>query len=299
MYKKFKKIKEKGQTFVEYGVVIAVVACIAIAGLASAGNSINNKVTAMTGGSTEEPQSGTIYWGIGGDAVLTVSSKELVAAEKAMLGGQFESSSTVRDPFLHSFGDADGFRLGIRGVVIKDKIAPVSTEAWFQSMQGICSIKGIENLDTSKDTNMNSMFLGCHSLTSLDVSHFNTSNVTDMGSMFQGCFESNYSPTSFDVSNFDTGKVTDMSGMFSGCKSLTSLNVSSFNTNNVTDMSFMFSGCNCLTSLDVSHFSTSNVTDMSYMFYYCSKLTSLDTSKFIINAGTDTSDMYTGCPAHS
>ena len=38
----------------------------------------------------------------------------------------------------------------------------------------------LASLDTSKMTNMNRMFLGCNSLTSLDLSNFNTSNVTSI-----------------------------------------------------------------------------------------------------------------------
>jgi len=43
------------------------------------------------------------------------------------------------------------------------------------------------SLDTSLITNMNSLFNGCSSLKSLDLSVFNTSSVSDMGSMFYGC----------------------------------------------------------------------------------------------------------------
>ena len=56
---------------------------------------------------------------------------------------------------------------------------------------------------------MSSMFDGCRSLTSLDLSHFDTSQVTSMGSMFDGCS----SLTSLDLSHFDTSQVTSMGSM--------------------------------------------------------------------------------------
>jgi surface protein len=63
---------------------------------------------------------------------------------------------------------------------------------------------------------MKYMFLGCSSLTSLDLSNFNTSSVTDMYGMFYNC----YNLTSLDLSNFDTSKVTDMKSVFHGCSNL-------------------------------------------------------------------------------
>ena len=67
-----------------------------------------------------------------------------------------------------------------------------------------------------------------------------------MSTMFSGCS----SLTSLNLSNFNTNNVNNMSHMFSNCSSLTSLNLSNFNTNNVTDMRSMFYNCSSLTSLD-------------------------------------------------
>ena len=149
----------------------------------------------------------------------------------------------------------------------------------------------LSSFNTSKVTKMNSMFSNCSSLTSLDVSNFDTSNVTKMYSMFGDC----NSLTSLDLSNFNTSKVTDMNGMFAYCRSLTSLDVSNFDTSNVTNMSTMFSSCSKLTNLDLSNFNTSNVTSMRQMFYYCSSLTSLDVSNFNTSNVTNMSTMFSSC----
>ncbi|MBR7018953.1 MAG: BspA family leucine-rich repeat surface protein, partial [Prevotella sp.] len=72
------------------------------------------------------------------------------------------------------------------------------------------------------------------------LQYLNTSNVTDMSSMFSGCS----SLTSLDLSGFDTGKVTDMSNMFSGCSSLVTIIVGDgWNTSSVMASSSMFEGC--------------------------------------------------------
>ena len=140
-------------------------------------------------------------------------------------------------------------------------------------------------------TDMTYMFMGCFSLTSLDLSHFDTSNVTDMSYMFKECDKL----TSLDVSGFNTSKVTNMSQMFRSCNALASLDLSHFNTSNVTDMYSMFWGCRSLTSLDLSGWNTSNVTNMSYMFRDCSKLTSLDLSGWDVSSVTTMRDMFNGC----
>ena len=92
---------------------------------------------------------------------------------------------------------------------------------------------------------MSSMFNGCASLRSLDLSHFNTDGVTDMHSMFSDCS----SLVSLDLSSFNTTSVTDMDSMFSDCSSLVSLDISNFDTSNVEKMSEMFINCSALTTI--------------------------------------------------
>ena len=143
------------------------------------------------------------------------------------------------------------------------------------------------NIDTSKVTNMNSMFAGCSSLTTvplLDTSNvtsmfnmnsncsrlttiplFNTSKVTNMSNMFNGC------SSLTTVPQFDTNNVDITSQMFGGCSSLTTIPL--LNTSNVTNMNNMFNGCSNLTTIPL--LDTSNVTTMNYMFMSCSKLESL------------------------
>ena len=98
----------------------------------------------------------------------------------------------------------------------------------------------LSSMDTSKMTNMNSMFFYCTDLTTLDVSNFNTSKVTDMNSMFYCCS----GLTTLDVSNFNTSKVTNMVSMFDGCAGLTTLNLGTFDMGKVTSRSDMFNEIN-------------------------------------------------------
>ena len=83
----------------------------------------------------------------------------------------------------------------------------------------------LSGLDTSAVTKMSSMFSGCSSLASLDLSCFDTRSLADdkyrpsMSSMFSGCA----SLQAVDLSSFDTSSVTDMSSVFNGCESLETL----------------------------------------------------------------------------
>ena len=175
----------------------------------------------------------------------------------------------------------------VKKVVVKANIT-TSGETIIHSSTVEASFKGS---NTSKVTNMTSMFDSCRALTSLDLSSFNTSNVTDMFNMFYGC--SNL--TSLDLSSFDTSNVTRMLSMFEGCVDITSLDVSSFNTSNVTNMGSMFYGCSGLISLDLRNFNTSNVTNMSGMFQDCTSLTSLNLRGWNTSNVTDMGYMFNGC----
>ena len=56
------------------------------------------------------------------------------------------------------------------------------------SLENLKSIEGLENLNTANVTNMASMFLGCNSLETLDLTSFDVSKVTDMTFMLNSCY---------------------------------------------------------------------------------------------------------------
>ena len=178
----------------------------------------------------------------------------------------------------------------IENLRLLDTSKVTDMSSMFENCSGLTNLN-VSSFDTSKVTNMSSMFENCSGLTSLDLSNFDTSNVTYMRYMFQNCS----GLTSLDLSNFNTSKVKNMSFMFYDCSGLTSLDVSGFNTSNVTDMRYMFQNCSGLTSLDVSGFNTSNVTNMDFMFQNCSGLTSLDASGFDTSNVTDMLYMFQNC----
>ncbi|MCR4805845.1 MAG: DUF285 domain-containing protein, partial [Clostridia bacterium] len=202
---------------------------------------------------------------------------------------------------------------------------------YFYQCYNLANITGLTLLDTSHVVNMASMFSGCTSLQSVDLSNFNTSNVRCMRLMFSRCD----SLQTIDIRNFDTSKCVSLSwmftgnlslsgapsipstgvalqnlylpsnfvtstclsttGMFSNCKNLTSIDLSKFNTSSCTEMYSMFTGCSGLTSLQTTYLNTSSCTNVSYMFSGCTGLTSLDLSSFNTSNVGNTTQMFNEC----
>ena len=106
----------------------------------------------------------------------------------------------------------------IRSVVFNESFANctsiTSTEYWFFGCSNLETFVGLENLNTSNVTNMASMFDGCYSLTTLDLSSFNTTSVTEMKMMFFGCTSLT---TIYVRSGWSTANVSSSDHMFEGC----------------------------------------------------------------------------------
>ena len=189
----------------------------------------------------------------------------------------------------------------------------------FKGLSGLSSVDVVEDLhvrDTINVTSLKSMFEGCSSLTSLDLSKFDTRNVTDtsfmfkdasnlervylygfntakvttMESMFEGCTK--LLPPDFQT--FDTSKVTNMSSMFKNCLALENVDLLSFDTSKVTTFAHMFDGDFYL--INVEHaLNTVSATDISYMFNNCLNLTNINTKGFNTAKVLNMEYLFNGC----
>ena len=137
----------------------------------------------------------------------------------------------------------------ITKVIVKANISyhhPIGEFTFFTSIITESVVEAsFKGSNTSNVTNMESMFVNCYSLTSLNLRSFNTSNVTSMEWMFMACS----GLESLDLNGWNTSKVTNMGYMFSGCTSLTSLDLSGWNTSKVTFATSMFEGCTNLKTI--------------------------------------------------
>ena len=262
-------------------------------------------------------------WYKGTTAKSAITGIEIVDSYS---GASTESwdASAAQDGSVMAY--VNGTKLTIAGNGAGKIMANADSSSMFNSFfnsisKGAASISGLNLLDTSNVTNMNSMFSGCKALGSVgDISGWNTANVTDMQKMFDNC----WALKSLNLSGWNTANVTDMFKMFYFCNTLTSLDVSGWNTSNVTCMSFMFAKCPVLASLDLSGFdpskvtlmagmfedsnaltsvgdlsgwNTANVTNMKYVFSACSSLTSLDLSGWDTSNVTIMDGMFESCAA--
>lgn len=169
---------------------------------------------------------------------------------------------------------------------------PTTLQNFFSHLTSLTTISGLENINTSKVTDMSYMFSTCRNLQTLDIEKLNTSNVTNMRGMFYEC---DYL-TSLDLSNFDTSNVTSMGSMFNDCPRLVSIKFGeNFNTSNVTEMNFMFFESRNLKKVNIEQLNTSNVTTMYCMFSGCYALETLDLSGFNTRKVTNMDNMFQNC----
>jgi len=138
----------------------------------------------------------------------------------------------------------------------------------FGGNQYLDSVLFSDELNTDNLTDMGSMFSGCSSLTSIDLTKINTKNVQNMNSLFEGC----YSLTSIDLSNFSFNNIKYTYNMFYNCSLLKSIDLHNIYRINGTEMRYMFGECKSLISIDLSNFSAENQVTMTYMFSNCFSL---------------------------
>lgn len=176
-----------------------------------------------------------------------------------------------------------------------DATSSTSLESSFKSIESVCKLVEIRNLDAKNATSMASMFADSEYLETIVMNGVDASKVIDMNGMFSGCT----SATTIDITNWNTSSVTNLSHAFYECNNVTSLDLSSWDTSNVTNISYIFGSCEKLASLDVSHFNTSNVTNMGGVFSRCPNLASLDLSGWNTAKVTDMMNMFMLCQAKS
>ncbi len=195
----------------------------------------------------------------------------------------------------------------------------VKSFAWMFLCTKIKKITFADNINTSKVTNMQSMFANCSSLTTItNFDKFSFASAVNINSMFIGC----KSLTSIEFNDEPITSVVNLYNMFANCVSLTEIDVSMFNINNATTIYGWFQSCNnltnvilpknvvnnkaislygifksCykLTTIDLSSWTFSNVTSINEMFSNCLKLQEIDLSGLSLPNVTDTASIFYSC----
>ena len=197
----------------------------------------------------------------------------------------------------------------ITKVIFVDNIKGITTlNNYFYNLENLTEVQNASRLDISTVTNVNSMFRGCSSLTTLDISGWDLSAASSLGPFVSGMFsgDSNLktinmsgwthlpadcsnifgrycgldgTKMTLNVTNWDVTSVTNMNGLFCSSSVETIIGLETWNTKNVTSMEQMFAGSSNLKNFDYTHFNTSKVTTISQMFQSV-KLDTLDLSNW-------------------
>lgn len=160
----------------------------------------------------------------------------------------------------------------------------------------------ITGCDTSMVTTADSMFSGCKSLREVKgIDELNLTKCTNVAAMFAQC-----SPmTEFNVDKWHLDSVTNCSNMFTNCSKVTSLDFSSYNFNKSTPINFvnMCHGMSSLITIKLPSYLKGS--SFNQMFFNCTSIVDLsgvtfDCTTYTPNGSQGTggmSQMFNGCTA--
>lgn len=177
-----------------------------------------------------------------------------------------------------------------------------NASSMFFNLRKVLTVEGLNRVDVSKTTYLNSFFTWCIELLSIDpLEKWETSNVIDMYHMFINCrnIENLDSLINWNISNverldgifercwklknvnglknWDISKVTSLKMVFYENKELSDISaLSNWNVSNVTVFQQLFMNCFKLEDISpLSNWDTSSVTNMTWLFYKCELLKDL------------------------
>ena len=159
-----------------------------------------------------------------------------------------------------------------------------------------CGCRNIIEIDLTRFNTINvvemtGMFKDCSSLISVNLKGF-VSYATHMGQLFLGCS----SLTSLDLTSLIGASALYIDSMFNGCSSLVSLNLTNFNGQNVKQLGNMFTGCKSLVSIDMSSFRPTGLTWMDNVFKECTNLQYINLQSVYTNQITRLDDIFKEVP---
>lgn len=161
---------------------------------------------------------------------------------------------------------------------------------WWPHRADILSVKVVDSI---KPKNMSGWFYWFVNVTSIDLGPIDTSEVTSLFGTFDRCFKLQ----TLDVSMMDTSKVKSMGCVFYGDGELTELDLSGWNFSNVYDSSYMFFECKKLEVLNMPPSSkfASQISSFHYMFWHCEAL-NLDCSGWNVLVYANHNSFNEGAP---
>lgn len=149
----------------------------------------------------------------------------------------------------------------------------------------------LRGLELSNVTSVDSLFAGCTSLNSVDLSDVQFTSADSLNGMFSGCVKL----SDVRLNGCNMSAAIEMDSMFMDCASLTSIDLSGLGAANVYSTSRMFKGCTYLESVSMDGWDTSGLVDVHEMFADCESLSEIDFSQTDLSSVETASGMFSGC----
>ena len=279
--------RPKGQSTVEYVLVIAIIVLvILIAGpwVSSAiGNQFNLVAGAIGSGTTGEnfyepvdipdPENGTAF------AVYSEDDQSLMFYKRRgvpQVGDMFNYRRVTEvytgiETTAYA-GEWNDYRTdcpwaphaqNIKSVRVIDKITPISMSFWFTKFYNCTSFEGLDLIDTENCISFERTFSHCHVTELHGLGEWNMSNAVDISCIFDGDI---YLSSISGIENWDVSKVENSWQAFYGCQNLNRLDLSKWRIAPKGTAQAMFYGCFLLQELNLSGFDFSQITNAWNLF---------------------------------
>lgn len=186
----------------------------------------------------------------------------------------------------------------VKNVIVDTSFAPFalsSLQGWFSGCTELISVKGLENLNTSRVTTAANMFSGCSKLSSISLTGFNLTNIRDMSGFFKNCA----ALPSMTLQGSLFSRAENLSGFFQGCTALGSMSLANAQLPNVVNMNGFFRGCSSLEGMTLANASLPHVKNMGGFFEGCSSLDGVSLSNVNLSSAEDLSGFFKGCTSLS
>ena len=163
----------------------------------------------------------------------------------------------------------------------------------FNSCSSLRTIELTTSAKAEKVENLESMFLYCESLISVDLSNFSFKKTRNLSAMFLYCINLE---TVILPKNEIATNIEDISYMFAICFKLKTIDLSGISFINLKDLSYSFSNCIALENLILPNDGEFNyIENIAYAFANCHKLTTIDLSRFNLENVIDLSYLFFSC----
>ena len=268
--------RPKGQSTVEYVLVIAIIVLVVLIAGPWVSSAIRNQFNTVAGaigsGTTGEnfyeavdipdPQNGTAFAVYSEDdhslmfykrrGVPKVGDmfnyRRVMAVYTGFETGVYTLVETPTNRYGSSTAPWAAHQSQIEAVkIVDDGIAPKSASVWFSNMTKLKSVD-VARLDTSKCTQMADTFFMATQLQSLDLTSWDVSSTHNFACMFQEC----HSLKNLNIRGWSAHPdKAGLFGMFFDCLSLQSLDLSGFNLALAGTANKMFGRCQSLSKVSL------------------------------------------------